>query len=109
MAHDSGILSSAIAFSTDTPWVELHRVEIPDRSRPLLPRELIARHRVAALTLELDDTTLIVAVTPPLTPAVAARIRASTPKAVEFVFAEAASIDALLWRLHGLAPRQPWA
>ena len=109
MAHDSGIVTSAIAFWQGTPWVDLSHLQIPDRSSPLLPRELVARHRVAALTIELDDTTLIVAVTPPLDPAVAKRVRASTNKAVEFVFADAASIDALLWRLHGHPPRQPWA
>ncbi len=109
MAHDSGVLTASALTATDTPWVELHRLLIPERVEPLLPPRLVARWRVAALTLELDGTTLIVAVTPPLLGSVADQIRCSTHLAVEFVFADAASIDALLWRLHGLAPRQPWA
>lgn len=109
MADELKTRTDAIAPSTDPPWVELESVQVPSAVREVLPPALMRRWRVVPLSIELDDTCLVVAVAPPVSPALVRAVTEISEYYVEVVYARPVEIDAALWRTWAIAPKGGWA
>lgn len=93
---------------SDPAWVELDAIQVPSSVREVLPPALMRRWRVVPLSIELDDTCLVIATAPPASPALVRAVTDISEYEVEVVFAAPPEIDAALWRTFAIPPRDGW-
>ncbi|HJN74141.1 MAG TPA: hypothetical protein QGF58_09440 [Myxococcota bacterium] len=89
-------------------WVDLDDYEIPEDVKGVLPRRLLERWRVLPLSVELDETCLVVATAPPALPELIRALTEAAELYVEVVYAAPADINAGLWRAFRIAPGDGW-
>lgn len=109
MADELKTRADATATSSDPPWVELDTIQVPSAVREVLPPALMRRWRVVPLSIELDDTCLVVAVAPPVSPALVRAVTEISEYYVEVVYARPVEIDTALWRTFAIPPRDGWS
>ncbi|MCP4806194.1 MAG: hypothetical protein GY913_05350 [Proteobacteria bacterium] len=110
MADDLNITHTPVLESANDPaWVELDVIQVPPTVREVLPPALMRRWRVLPLSIELDDTCLVVATAPPVSAALVRAVTEISEYYVEVVYAQPAEIDAALWRTFCIEPRDGWA
>jgi hypothetical protein len=98
----------ALEPAPDPDWVDLDDYEIPEKVKGVLPRRLLERWRVLPLSVELDETCLVVATAPPALPELVRALTEAAELYVEVVYASPEDIDTGLWRAFRIAPGGGW-
>ena len=98
----------ALEPAPEPDWVELEGYEIPEAVKGVLPRRLLEKWRVLPLSVELEDTCLVVATAPPALPELVRALTLASELYVEVVYASPTDIEAGLWRAFRIAPSRGW-